>query len=80
MGILRITNEKCARNVERTINTSDMALLLLLIELVESFTIIVILYTLIHCEFPLTHSSLAHTHGICITLSNLCTRLPFVIL
>ena len=39
-------NQKCARNVKRT---SEMVLLL--IELVESF---VILDVLINCEFPLT--------------------------
>ena len=38
---------------------------LLLIELVESFAI---LDTVINCELPLTHCSLPHTHGICISL------------
>ena len=55
MGItFVIANQKCARNVKRTIKT-DMALLF--IELVESFTI-AILDTLINCELPLTHCSL----------------------
>ena len=36
-SLLRMTNQKCARNLKRTIKTSDMALLL--VELVESFAI-----------------------------------------
>ena len=51
--VLRITNQKCTRNVEKTIKTLDMALLL--IKLVESFTI-AIFNALIDCKFPLTHS------------------------
>ena len=47
-------NQKCARNVKRTIKT-DMALFL-----VESFAI-AILDTLIDCEFPSTHGSLPRT-------------------
>ena len=58
-----ITNQKCARNVKRTIKTSDMALLI--IELVESFAI---LDALIECEFPLTYCSLLHTRGNCVSL------------
>ena len=57
-SLWQITNEKCARNVKRTIKTSDMALLL--IELVESFAI-AILDVLIDCKFPLTHCSLLPT-------------------
>ena len=49
-SLLQINNQKCARNVKRTIKTSDMALLL--IELVASFAIAV-LDALIDCEFPL---------------------------
>ena len=47
-----IANQKRARNVKRTIKTSDMALLL--VKLVESFAI-AIFDTLTDCEFPLTH-------------------------
>ena len=36
-SLLQINNQKCARNVKRTIKTSDMALIL--VELVESFAI-----------------------------------------
>ena len=53
-----IANQKCARNVKRTIKTSDTALLF--IKLVESFTI-AILNVLIDCKFPLTHCSLVRT-------------------
>ena len=52
------TNQKCARNLKRTIKTSDMALLIR--ELVYSFAI-AILNVLIDCEFPLTHCSLPQT-------------------
>ena len=53
MGItFAIANQKCARNVKRTIETSDMPLLF--IKLVESF-VIAILDMLIDCEFLLTH-------------------------
>jgi len=50
-AIMEITfaNNKCARNVKRTIKTSDMALLLT--ESVESFAI-AILDALVDCEFP----------------------------
>ena len=57
MGIT-FANQKYARNVKRTIKTSDMALLL--IELGESFTI-AILDMLIDCEFQLTHCCLPQT-------------------
>ena len=46
---LQITNQKCARDVKRTIKTSYMALL---IYLPSSFAIFDVL---IDCEFPLTH-------------------------
>ena len=46
---ITFVNNKCARNVKRTIKTSDMALHLT--ESVESFAI-AILDTLIDCEFP----------------------------
>ena len=39
-SLLQITNEKCARNVKRTIKASDMALLLT--ELIESFAITIL--------------------------------------
>ena len=48
MGIT-FTNQKCGRNVKKTIKTSDMALLL--IESIESFTIGIV-NALIDCEFP----------------------------
>ena len=62
-SLLQIYNQKCARNVKRSIKTSDMALLL--IELVASFAI-AILDALNDCEFPLGHCSPPQT-----TLSNL---------
>ena len=46
---ITFANNKCARNVKRTMKTSDMPLLLT--ELVESFAI-AILDALIDCEFP----------------------------
>ena len=53
MGItFAIANQKRARNVKRTIKTSDTALLF--IKLVESFAN-AILDTLIDCEFPLVN-------------------------
>ena len=57
MGItFAIANQKCARNVKRTIKTSDNSTAFL----VESFAI-AILDALIDCEFPLTHCSLQRT-------------------
>ena len=59
MGItFAIANQKRARNVKRTIKTSDTALLF--IKLVESFAN-AILDALIDCEFPLAHCSLPRT-------------------
>ena len=49
-SLLQINNQKYARNVKRSIKTSDMVLLL--IELVASFAI-AILDALNDCEFPL---------------------------
>ena len=46
---ITFVNNKCARNVKRTIKTSDMALHLT--ESVESFAI-AILDVLVDCEFP----------------------------
>ena len=46
---ITFANTKCARNVKRTIKTSDMTLLLT--ELVGSFAI-AILDALVDCEFP----------------------------
>ena len=74
MGItFAIANLKCARDVKRTIKTSDTALLF-----IKSFTI-TILDTLINCEFLLTHSTMnfdCFSH----LKNNLCTGLPLVIL
>ena len=53
-----IANQKRARNVKRTIKTSDTALLF--IKLVESFTI-AIFDTLIDYKFLLTHCFLPRT-------------------
>ena len=82
-SLLQISNQKCTENVERNIKTSDMALLL--VDLVESFAIVNWNYHpqrshwLFPTEFPLTHCSLPHTHGICSgqpsTLTIWCTLL-----
>ena len=68
---ITFANNKCARNVKKTIKTSDMALLL-----TESFAI-AILDALIDCEFPrLT----ALYNELRFASPSMRTRLPFVIL
>ena len=71
---ITFANNKCARNVEKTIKTSDIELPLK--ELVESFAI-AILDALIDCEFPrLT----ALYNELRFASPSMRTRLPFVIL
>ena len=74
-SLLRLTNQKCTRNVKRTTKTSDMALLLL-----NDSPFAILDAPHLDCEFPLTHCSLPHTHMASGSHSNLRTRLPFFIL